>query len=672
MTGPSTLASTIEEAERIRTTTFVTRASTALGITAGLYMVGLVAFAAPTRFELIGIGAFGASMVGLRALALRGRARLAGVLLVAAYTVAGAAIVVATGVGAVQAMNLVLCVVLAGLIVGRWATALATVVSIGAVFLSEGKSVETLAIASAIALAGLLSAWIIELYGVSIARVARVGTDLDERELQFAELVRHSPDGVLSLRATGEVESINPAVTAITGYDEGDLLGIPFWKLPFLTQETKDALGPRFKDVLLGRTIDDVRVPIRTKDGGLVHLTARPRLARRLDGTTAVHATVRDITAQVEMEQKQQALEERLETDRRLESLGRLAGGIAHDFNNMLTVILSGASELLRDETLRDRAELREISDAAERSADLTRRLLAFGRRQPSSSESMDLSEVVQGLEPMLRRLLRENIELEVVSSARDRFVLADQGHIQQVVMNLATNAADAMHDGGVLRIETRAVSEPEPSIVLSVRDTGVGIDPANVERIFEPFFSTKESEGGTGLGLATVYGIVQQCGGHIEVSSEPGQGTSFEITFPEAPATPHRSERETPVPDAGTHQSILLVEDDHDVRRSLERVLISLGHDVTTAESGDRALTLFDDGTPCSILLSDVVMPGMSGPKLVEALRERGYEGPAVLMSAYVQQDWPAEVADAFIAKPFTRTTLGNVLDQAFTERCG
>jgi len=363
----------------------------------------------------------------------------------------------------------------------------------------------------------------------------------------------------------------------------------------------------------------------------------------------------------------------------KLEAIGRLAGGIAHDFNNLLTVI-KATTELLGDEfplqgTARD--DLNEISRAAVRAAALTRQLLAFSRQQVLEPRQLDLNGVVTDVESMLRRLIGEDIELCVELSALAGPVLADRGQLEQVIVNLAVNARDAMPKGGKLVISTSQIAveadqaarnpdvRPGEHAVLVVRDFGVGMDAATLAHIFEPFFTTKGHGQGTGLGLATVYGIVEQSGGFILVESAPGRGTTFRIHLPlatpgaplPAPLTRHEGKL------SGT-ETILLVEDEEAVRTLARRLLARQGYTVHEASGGAAALSLaaLRDGK-IDLVVTDAVMPQMSGPALVQQMRARGLHAPILYMSGYTDdallRSGAMENAAGFIHKPFTAEGL-------------
>ncbi len=373
-------------------------------------------------------------------------------------------------------------------------------------------------------------------------------------------------------------------------------------------------------------------------------------------------------------------LEAQLLQSQKMEAVGRLAGGIAHDFNNLLTVI-KGYSELLVEEVGGDgrlRRAAEEIDKAADRAALLTRQLLAFSRRQVLEPEVLDLNDVVANMDKMLRRLIGEDIDLVSVRRPGLGRVKADPGQIEQVIMNLAVNARDAMPQGGKLTLETANVEldevyarnhvaiTPGSYVMLAVSDTGCGMDAETQARIFEPFFTTKELGKGTGLGLATVYGIVKQSGGYIWVYSEPGQGTTFKVYLPrlEEAVETAQPEREIVRPARGS-ETVLLVEDEENVRQLVRQTLEKNGYTVLEARAGAEATQLSAQHPgPIHLMLTDVVMPKMSGRELAERLALLRPGIKVLYMSGYtdnaIVHHGVLDPGTAFLQKPFTAADLG------------
>ncbi len=385
------------------------------------------------------------------------------------------------------------------------------------------------------------------------------------------------------------------------------------------------------------------------------------------------------------------ALEEQLRHSQKMEAVGRLAGGIAHDFNNLLTAIIGYTEIVLTSLDPKDkrRADAEEIGRAAMRAADLTRQMLAFSRRQVLQPKVIDLNVTLTRIEPMLRRLIGEEIVLSVTGRANDAFVRVDRGQVEQVVMNLVVNARDAMPQGGRLKVETAEVrlgpedlagqeASPGAYVMLSVSDTGVGMTQEVRARIFEPYFTTQDVGKGTGLGLSTAYGIVRQSEGHITVSSEVGLGTTFRVYLPRSEA-PEAGAVDAPagyMPTGTEH--VLLVEDDSSVRRLARDLLSRLGYSVTEAASGRAGLALGSDHTRhFDLAVCDVILGDMSGPSVAEALSAlhpsirvlyiSGYTDEAIVKTGVLEEGKP------FLQKPFTPMQLArkvrDVLDQTENE---
>jgi len=422
-----------------------------------------------------------------------------------------------------------------------------------------------------------------------------------------------------------------------------------------------------------GRPIKSVEMGYRTRSGPRYALVSVQRSPRADE----------DILVMVDITERR-TLETQLSEARRLEGLGRLAGGVAHDFNNMLSV-MSGYADLL-EEQLPDsgtaRADLEEIKRAAARATKLTRQLLAFGRRQMLQPRTIDLNHVVSHTETFLRRVLGEHVTLQLTLAPGPLWIEADPSQIEQVLLNLASNARDALDGSGVVQIATkprtlaRAWAQerglpPGPAAELAVRDTGRGMDAETLQRIFEPFYTTKAVGQGTGLGLATVYGIVKQSGGHIDAASTPGQGSLFRVIFPmvaepAAEAPPPAAERTE-----GGSETILLVEDERAVATLAESLLRRMGYRVLTAHSAADAIAVAGRhaGT-IDLVLTDVVMPGASGRDLVEKLRGSRPGLRALYMSGYptdaVVRHGLEEGEVRFLQKPFTMASLAAKVREA------
>ena len=410
------------------------------------------------------------------------------------------------------------------------------------------------------------------------------------------------------------------------------------------------------------------------KDGEIIYIEVSATKTT-YHGETVSLAYLRDITERKKAEQEIAALQEQFRQSQRMEAIGQLAGGIAHDFNNILTIIKGysqlSLSELKKNDPLRENIE--EIQKASERAANLTHQLLAFGRRQIMDVKVLDVNTILRDLDKMLHRIISEDIELIRLLAEDLGRIKVDPGQIEQVIMNLAVNARDAMPKGGKLTIETANVEldgkyarkhiavKPGHYVMLSMSDTGMGMKPEVKERIFEPFFTTKEKGKGTGLGLSMVYGIVKQSGGNIWVYSEPGKGTTFKIYLPRVDEPPELwKENEVKEEIPGGRETVLIVEDDESVRKMAVQVLEKKGYTVLEAKDGNEALLLCKGRKePIHLILTDVVMPGISGRQLVDQLRQVHQDIKALYMSGYtdnaIVHHGVLRKEMNFIQKPFT-----------------
>jgi signal transduction histidine kinase len=405
----------------------------------------------------------------------------------------------------------------------------------------------------------------------------------------------------------------------------------------------------------------------------LIEKDTRAREAKRLEWVTSQLLRVR------KAESDRKLLEAQLHQSQKMEAIGRLAGGIAHDFNNIMMVILGNCELATEQRGLDDplvRGALREVKDAAERATGLTRQLLAFSRKQVLEPQILNLNEVVVNVDRFLRRLIGEDIEVSTQLAAGLDKVTVDPNQVEQIILNLAVNARDAMPTGGKLTIETANVTldleyarehegvVPGPFVMLAMSDSGVGMTPEVRARIFEPFFTTKPVDKGTGLGLATVYGIVKQSGGDVWVYSEPGKGTTFKVYFPSSGQAVGVTGEAAVPPRPGRGETILVVEDDPSLRRLVRHVLEAGGYEVIMAEDGEEALRLSaEHAEPIHLMLTDVVLPGISGPDLADrltALRPglkivftSGYTDDAVIRHGKLEQ------GTAFVQKPAASSTL-------------
>jgi two-component system, cell cycle sensor histidine kinase and response regulator CckA len=433
-------------------------------------------------------------------------------------------------------------------------------------------------------------------------------------------------------------------------------------------------------------------------NGEIRNIVVRYAISKDACGdTTRIRGANQDVTERKRTEQALAFAEEQLRQAQKMEAVGQLAGGIAHDFNNLLTAILGCADLVLQQATGLDessREDVEEIRRAAERASVLTRQILAFSRRQTLRPAVVSLNEVVLGTDRLLRRTLGEHVELVTKQCEDLEVVEVDVSQFEQVLINLALNARDAMSQGGTLTIETANVElgsecasthpgvKPGPYVLLSVADTGIGMDADTVARAFEPFFTTKEMGQGTGLGLATVYGIVKQSGGSIFLRSEPGQGTVAEIYLPR-PGEPDLGDRPAVLsPPKSLHgeEAILVVEDEDSVRRLVTRVLTGLGYRVRAAHSGKQALGLLTASeAPVDLVLTDVILPGgLQGDQLAQEVKALRPDLPVLFMSGYprdaIVHAGRLDLGVDYLQKPFTPDSLGRyvrgVLDRRAATR--
>src|SRR6267143_2625619 len=451
-------------------------------------------------------------------------------------------------------------------------------------------------------------------------REAKGRAALRAAEASYETLVEHAPVGIYRSSLDGKFLSLNTALVRILGYDSAaDVLRLDLARDVYADPAERQRLVDR--DSYTDREYDEVEATWKGKDGRLLTVQLSVRAVRNAARQVEYYETfVRDVT-------EQRRLQQQLVQVQKMEAVGRLAGGIAHDFNNLLTVITSYSDLLLEDLGKDDpkRDDVEQVRKAADGAASLTRQLLAFSRQQVLAPRVVNLNAVVEGLQKILRRVIGEDVELAAALAPDLGAVKADVGQLEQVLMNLTVNARDAMPTGGKLTIETANVEhEPEYAlereaaavgrfVMLAVTDTGVGMDEATKAKIFEPFFTTKEAGKGTGLGLATVYGIVQQHGGTVGVGSAPGQGATFRVVFPRCEMVRPALVAGASKPGAIGRETILLVEDEDMLRAVAGDSLRVNQYTVIEARSSEEALKLLAAASrPIDLLLTDVVMPGL------------------------------------------------------------
>ncbi|MCX6358686.1 MAG: PAS domain S-box protein [Armatimonadetes bacterium] len=502
----------------------------------------------------------------------------------------------------------------------------------------------------------------------------------ERSEIRFNSLFdNHAAVMLVVEPKTGAIVDANPAAAAFYGWSQAEMRRM------------------RIQDINL---LDDASIKEEMANADARQRTYFEFRHRRADGSVrdvavfssslseaggpVLYSVVHDITESKRAEAEREKLQAQFIQAQKMETVGRLAGGVAHDYNNMLGIII-GYGQLVLDELKEGdplHADVKEILAAADRSAALTRQLLAFSRKQTLQPEVIDLNELVRNIERMLCRLIGEDIALTLALSDEVSFVYADPGQIEQVIMNLAVNARDAMSAGGRITIETvggdadqayadrHASMRPGPYVRLSVTDTGAGIDPDTLLHIFEPFYTTKAQGKGTGLGLATVYGIVQQSGGSIDVRSEPGRGTTVDVHLPQ---TLERPQQAAPKPAAAGRTSrgehILVVEDEAGLRELMGQMLTHMKYRVTLAANGGEALLLVEEkGLFPDLLLTDMVMPNMDGNELIQRLRRHIPDLKALIMSGYTDGRIVVQANTPFIRKPVSADALTAKIREVLT----
>jgi PAS domain S-box-containing protein len=564
---------------------------------------------------------------------------------------------------------------------GEGATAFA-----GHPMLVEGRLVGVLTIFNRRRLSGAA----LETLG-AVARSLALGVKRIQAEqtlYRLAALVECSDDAILSETPQGLVSSWNPGAERLFGYTAREAIGRPVVEL--FPPERQEEIAAASRRVQGGVRVAPFETLVRRKDDGcldaLVSMSPIRDRERRLPGAALI---VQDISAAKRLEAQYQHAQ-------KMEAVGKLAGGVAHDFNNLLTVILGYAELLLFSPHLdeQNRRLVAEINKSGQHAASLTRQLLTFSRKQVVSPRLLDLNVVIGGVKQMLQRLLGEDVYLTQVLDPDLRLIKADPGQLEQILLNLAVNARDAMPQGGKLTIETTNVYldetyvrthadvEPGRYVMLAVSDTGCGMDEATQARLFEPFFTTKEIGKGTGLGLSTVYGIVKQCGGHIWVYSELGRGSTFKVYLPWAEGkTPSAKSGEMLLRAPRGTETVLLVEDEDAVRALARKALETSGYTVLEASRGEEAIRLCQDRpAPIHLLVTDVVMPGMSGRSVAEQAATIHPEMKVLYLSGYtddaVVRHGVLEAELAFVQKPFTPSLLARkvreVLDGGRLEASG
>ncbi len=509
-----------------------------------------------------------------------------------------------------------------------------------------------------------------------------------EREIT-AQALERSGVGIMRVDREGRIREVNDHMCAMLGYSREELLGLRVWDVAVgLTAENWPA---RWEELRSRKSLTFERLN-RTKSGELITVEVNANVVE-FEGEEFNHALVRDITERKQVEAALRERDEQLRQAQKMEAVGRLAGGIAHDFNNLLTAIIGYSDLILADPRFTDTPwydDLREIKKAAERAGGLTQQILAFSRKQVLQPQVVAINELLGETLPLLRRTLGEDIELEAQLHPEAGMVEVDPHQFTQVLMNLAVNARDAMPLGGRLVFATTNVRIADPTrvgdpdlkpgdyVLLSVSDTGIGMDEETLSHIFEPFFTTKAPGQGTGLGLPTAYGIVKQSKGTLVARSRPGEGSTFEVYLPRAEPRALQGEEaavSSPIP----HQSrtVLLVEDEQAVRDLVERMLLRMGHTVLSVGSGAEAMAVFEEHPEVDLLVTDVVLPGgMNGGDIARVIRQRVPDMQVLFVSGYPRDvDLESDLGLSglfYLEKPFTAELLASKLEEIQAVRQG
>jgi PAS domain S-box-containing protein len=512
-----------------------------------------------------------------------------------------------------------------------------------------------------------------------VVGVIGVGTDITERcraeaalrhsEESHRALVQHASYAIYRSSVEGRFLTVNPALVRMLGYEsEHQLLAVDLAVDVYADPDERQRILGRFE---VDDVAEGVEVTWKRRDGAEILVRLSGRAVRRPGGTIDCFETIaEDVT-------ERRALEEQLRQSQKMEAIGQLTGGIAHDFNNLLTIILANAqlvAKAVPSGQADAHADLRDVMSAALRGRVMVKELLGFARRSRLDLQAVHLGGLIGDLSGFLRRILPADVEIVTSSEGDLPDVRADVHATEQILFNLVTNARDAMPDGGVLRMETSRVHLTEDQreawgaaragehVCLSVGDTGIGMDEETRAHMFEPFFTTKPAGKGTGLGLSTVYGLVKQHGGGIDVDSEPGKGTRFRIYFPvadgvAAPVRPRAGVAEV----RGGRETILVVEDDDQLRRSVKRILEAAGYQIVTAADGLEALEALRQTAGVQLVFSDLVMPRLGGRALYDAARREGHTTPFLFASGYSDSDRATSLDPSvpLLHKPWTEPDL-------------
>ena len=510
---------------------------------------------------------------------------------------------------------------------------------------------------------------------------------LRDSEKRFRDLAEMLPAAVIESDRNLLIAYANQRLFELFGYSRQELYAID--NLDLLVEEDRQRVKSNMALIKDGRQLGPIEYQALRKDGSTFPALINVNAILSPDGFSGFRCTIIDLTTFKKIQEEKALIEAQFIQSQKVEAIGRLAGGIAHDLNNMLSPIIGFAELLMFQSTFeaKQRDALDQILRAGHKARDLVHQLLAFSRKQDLEYKSINLNHIVTGFEKLLRRTIRENIKIDIAPVSAIATTMADMGQIEQVIMNLCINAQDAMPDGGTLTLETamteldesyarlHSAVQPGTYVMLAVSDTGAGIDQSIQDQIFEPFFSTKGAQG-TGLGLATVYGIVKQHGGNIWVYSEPGQGTTFKIFLPVSEVSPTNPEKEPEtITDTQGNETILIVEDNDMVRHLTDEILRPLGYSILMAQNATEALAVAASHPhPIDLVLTDVIMPDMDGKTMFTKLSELFPKAEVLYMSGYTNEIIAhlgvLNKGVRFIQKPFTVQGLAKKVREALASR--
>ncbi|MBF0545881.1 MAG: response regulator [Candidatus Riflebacteria bacterium] len=501
----------------------------------------------------------------------------------------------------------------------------------------------------------------------------RIHAELEVSQRRYFDLFDLAPVGYVNIDGNGVILDANLAFACLLGSHRKELEAQPLSRFIFPADQDNYYLFR--KQLLETKTPKALDLRMNRKDLTTVWANMNANITQKLDGTEIFHITLTDISQRKQAEKEREELQAQLHQARKMEAIGRLAGGVAHDFNNNLGIILGHADFALNkmDQTHPLHTNILQILQVAQRSADLTGQLLAFARKQPFVPEVLNLNETIGGMLKMLRRLIGENIILDWVVETDLGLVKADPSQIAQILTNLCVNAKDAITNVGKITIHAENVNSPKSKgveiqdltpgdyVLLTISDNGSGMSQETLDNIFEPFFTTKGVEKGAGLGLSTVYGVVKQNNGSIDVRSEPGKGTTFRIYLPRFFGAPESVQVQAGIaPTQQGTETILVVEDEPSLLDVLKAMLENAGYRVLTAQTPDEALLITRKWRgDIHILITDVIMPNMNGLELAEKLQALFPKMKQLFMSGYtadiITQQGKLNAGLEFIQKPFS-----------------